>query len=200
MSVALGALLAAAHLVSLPVEVMKTAPKEAPAPEKRYVVLGASGSGGAWESKRDQAESGVPGGEIVLPEAELNAWAEGTFEPVKPDAAQKSPTMMISAGTPNFRVDGDSLRIALENKVYFFGTEGNLVLHARGGFEREGEGWTFRASEALLGALPLHKVPGLLPLVAARFSPAEKPEAVAKVLARAKNISVRDGAVVIEMP
>ena len=44
LSIVLGALLGGLHLASQPVEVMKTAPKEAPPADKLYYVMGAAGS------------------------------------------------------------------------------------------------------------------------------------------------------------
>lgn len=198
LSVAVGAILAAVHLASQPVEVMKTAPKEAPPPEKLYLVLGESGGAGkAWQTKQDGLEAGS--GVISLKESELNAWSEATFEVAKLDDAQKNGTVMILAGVPNFRIEGSDLRVALVNTLNFFGSEAPLVLQARGGFEKGASGWRFVPSEARLGALPLHKIPALLPVLADRFGADRLPAVVDKVMREAQDISVRDGALVVGM-
>ena len=63
LSITLGGLLGGIHLASQPVEVMKTAPKEAPPADKLYYVMGAAGStaGKSWETKRDVLASGAAG-------------------------------------------------------------------------------------------------------------------------------------------
>lgn len=200
LSVAVGVILAAIHLASQPVTVMKTAPKEAPQDGKLYYVMGAPGStaGKAWQAKQDSlAANGA--GVISLTEAELNAWSEATFEQAKIADENKGRTVMILAGAPNFRFDGQELRIGLVNTVNFFGSESPLVLHARGSFAKDGSGWRFVPSEAHLGALPLHKIPALLSVLADRFGARQPPPVVDKVLHEAKDVAVRDGALVIAM-
>lgn len=200
LSIVLGALLAGVHLAALPVEVMKTAPKEAPADGTRYCVLGAPGAtaGRGWQTKHEAVSENADG-EFAFTEAELNAWSAGTFEPAKLDDDKKGGTMMILAGAPNFRIDGPELQIALVNTVNFFGSESPLVLQGRGGFEKGESGWRFVAREAHLGALPLHKVPVLLSVLADRFGAAQPPPVVEKVLREAREIAVRDDALVIAM-
>lgn len=200
LSIVLGALLAAVHLASQPVEVVKTMPKE-PKEDVLYFVQGTPGSGAgkSWQFKRESLASGAAG-EVTFTEAELNAWSEATFEPVKMEEAEKSSTVMIIAGTPNFRIDGPMLHLGLVNTVNVFGAESPLVLQAKGGFEKTGSGWRFEPAEALLGALPLHRVPALLPLVAARFGGGNPPAEVEKVLTSASELAVRDGALVVGMP
>lgn len=200
LSVTLGAILAGLHLASQPVEVMKTVPKEAPPADKLYYVLGAPGSaaGQSWEIKRDRLLSGGSGG-VMLNESELNAWSEATFEQVKLTDEEKKATVAILAGAPNFRIEGSSLHVGLVNTVHFFGSEAPLVLHARGGFERAGRGWRFHASEARIGALPLHKIPALLSVLADRFGAAQPPQVVEKVMRDSTDLSLRDGALVISL-
>lgn len=198
LSVVLGALLALFHMASRPVEVLKTAPKEASPAGARQVVLGAPGStaGKAWERKRETLEGGV----VAFTEAELNAWSEATFETAKLEENQKGTTVVILAGGPNFRIDGSTLHIALVNTLHFFGSEAPVVLHGRGEFVKGSGGWKFEPAEAYLGGLPLHRMPALLPLVASRFGANQRPAEVEKVLAQATDVALRDGALVITMP
>ena len=198
LSLVLGALLALVHLASLPVEVLKTEPKEDAPVEGRKIVLGAPGStaGVAWERKRET----LGGGAVTFTEAELNAWSAATFTAAKLEEGQKGSTVVILAGEPNFRVVGSHLQIALVNTLHFFGSEAPVVLHGRGEFAKEGSRWKFVPVEAYLGGLPLHRVPALLPLVAARFGANQRPAEVEKVLAQASEIAVRDGALSITMP
>jgi hypothetical protein len=200
LSIVLGALLGGLHLASQPVEVMKTAPKEAPPADKLYYVMGAAGSTAAktWQTKRDMLAGGS--GSVALSEAELNAWSESTREPAKIADDQKGQTVMILGGVPNFRIEGTTLHVGLVNTVNFFGSEAPLVLQAKGGFERSGSGWRFVASEAKLGAFPLHRVPALLSTLADRFGASQLPPVVDTVLSNARDIAVRDGSLVIALP
>ncbi len=198
LSLVLGALIAVIYLAVQPVEVLRTAPADEAAPGARQLVLGAAGStaGVAWERKREALD----GGTLSFTEAELNAWSDATFEKATLEEDKKGSTMVILAGAPNFRIDGPQLQVGLVNTLHFFGTDVPLVLYGRGAFEREGGAWRFAAREAYLGALPLHRVPALMPIVASRFGASQKPAEVEKILANATEIALRDGALVITMP
>jgi hypothetical protein len=200
LSIVLGALLAGVHLASQPVEVMKTAPKEAPPANKLYYVLGATGAaaGKGWEMKSELLAA-AGSGSVTLSEAELNAWSESTFAPVKLSEEERGSTIAILAGAPNFRIEGSSLHVGLVNTAIFFGSEAPLVMHAQGSFARSGNGWRFLPSEARLGALPLHRIPALLSVLADRFGAANPPAVVEKVLRDANEIAVRDGSLVISL-
>jgi hypothetical protein len=198
LSLVLGCLFALLYLAVQPVEVLQTAPKDATEEGARQLLLGAAGStaGVAWQTKRESIE----GGTTSFTEAELNAWSEATFEPVQLAEDQKGTTVVILAGTPNFRIDGRELQVGLVNAFHFFGAEAAVVLYGRGEFA-QGEGrWRFAPREAYLGALPLHRLPALLPLIASRFGASQLPAEVEKVLSSATEIALRDGALVITMP
>lgn len=202
LSVIVGGLLAAVHLVSLPVEMLKTAPKEAPAKGARIFIAGESGAsaGRAWQPKRDGLAAGTSGRQ-TWSEAELNAWSAATFEPAKlnkDDAADKM--VLVTGGIPDFRFDGAALQLGMVNKVHLLGSETPLVLQARGGFVRTNAGWIYAPTEARLGALPLHKIPTLMSLVAGRFVARPFPAEVEKALQNAHEIAVREGALVIALP
>jgi hypothetical protein len=76
-----------------------------------------------------------------------------------------------------------------------------LVVQARGGFESTGEGWRYAPKEVYLGCLPVHRIPALLELVAARFgAPGGLPPEVVTVLARATAITVTPEELVVRVP
>jgi hypothetical protein len=136
----------------------------------------------------------------VFTEAELNAWSEETFQPVKLDDEAKKSSVTVVAGAPNFRIEDSLLQVGLVNKVHFFGKEAPLVLWAKGRFEKTDKAWAYRPEEAMLGGLPLHKIPALLPHVARRFGAGNLPEEVVKVLAEAREIEVRQGGLTVVLP
>lgn len=202
LSIVVGGLLAAVYLISLPVEVLKTAPKEAPGKDARIFIAGQSGAsaGRAWQAKRDALAAGTTGRQ-AFSEAELNAWSVATFEAAKLQkdvAADKM--VLVTGGIPDFRIDGNALQLGMVNTVHLPGSEVPLVLQARGGFVRTNAGWTFAPTEARLGALPIHKIPGLLSLVAERFVMKPFPAEVEKALQSAHEFAVREGSLVIGLP
>lgn len=198
LSTVLGALLGVLHLASQRVEVVAEAPKE-PAPGVRYFITGEApkDSGRSLDRKLDLLEN--PGAEVSFSEGELNAWSNQTFKPTKIDEKEKAGTVMIVAGRPNFRFVGTELQLGMENELVVFGSSAPLVLQARGGFERTGDKMHFKANEAYLGALPLHRLPGgVLEAVAGRFTPAA-PKEVAAVIDQASAINVADGQLIVRL-
>lgn len=198
LSIALGATLAVVNLAAQAVEVLSSPPKE-PVPGTTYYIQGAGGSVSGLDRKEDQLKKGT--GEVGITEAELNAWSSATFKPVEVKKEDKADTVMIIAGKPNFRLVGKELQVGSVNTVNFFGSEAPLVLQARGVFVRANSGVRFQPNTAYLGALPLHRLPALIPLVAERFGAGSTlPPAVDKVLKGASEMSVRDGELVVRMP
>lgn len=196
-AIALGALLGCFHLASKPVQVVSTLPNE-PVAGTRYFVQGAAGSGSTWERKLERLKTAS--GEFGLTEADLNGWATAGFAEAKVEDAESIPVMIV-AGKPNFRIQGTELQVGAINRVLFFGSPSPLVLQAKGGFEREGSKWVFAPKESFLGGLALHRVPALQSLVAGRFGAKDAlPEDVKNLLARATQISVVNGEVLLRMP
>jgi hypothetical protein len=198
LSLVLGVLVAFVYLIVQPVEVLTSAPKEEPA--GTVLLLGAPGAGNAsWEEKRDALVGGSLK-EVTLTESELNAWAGARFEPVKVEEDVKKTSFFIAAATPNFRIEGGLLQVGMVNTAYVYGHEGPLVLQAKGRFVAGAQGWSFTPEEALLGALPLHKIPAVLPFVASRFGANNLPEEVTTVLTKAREISVRADGLTLALP
>ena len=199
-SVVLGALLAVLHLMAQPVEVLTAEPNER-AEGVKYFIKGAPGGekGRVWQAKFSRITDGS--GEVKLSENELNTWAGDSFEEVKLSEEEKASSLLIIAGTPNFRLIGSALQIGTENQLVFFGSEAPLILQATGAFAREGQRWKFVPTEAYLGGLPLHRAPLLMALAAKRFGPtAALPEEVEKLLTQATQIAIADDELVVRMP
>ncbi len=198
-SLLFGVVLAALSLVFKPVEVVKNPPKE-PEAGRIYYVAGEAGRVGAktWESK-GAALSAAESGTYLLSEADLNGWATARFE--QAPAPEGTPLALV-AGVPNFRVDGDTLQAGAQNKLLVSGMEIPLIVQFSGGFEQSGAGgWTFVPQTGYLGSLPLHKAPGVMEAVMRALGGAgEGTEEVAKILARAKTVTVVSSNVVVAMP
>ncbi len=198
LSVGLGGFVAAVSLVARPVEVVRSAPKE-PAEGKVYFVQGEAGrsASASWEAKGRAIIAGESG-EYVFSESELNAWANARFE--QGQVPEGTPFAVV-AGVPNFRVDGQSLQIGMVNRILTLAGEAPLVAQVRGRLERGSAGWTYVPDEAWLGGLALHKIPGALPAVIARFvGPGEAADEVKAALGKAVAVALVEGGLVVAMP
>lgn len=200
LSVSLGALLAVLHLISRPVEIVRTVPKE-PTEGVRYVIEGATGSsaGNRWKIKVKRLVEKIPG-EYAFTDAEINAWAEGTFEKAEPPAGE-TPSFALLAGVPNFHAGADRLHIVTSNDLLLLGGVSKLVIEANGSFKQEAEGWSFVPAEFYLGGLPAHKLPVLAGVLFDRFSKAQAvPADASSILRSASSISVAEGSLAVHMP
>ncbi|TAG32862.1 MAG: hypothetical protein EAZ36_01615 [Verrucomicrobia bacterium] len=196
-AVLLGAIVAALHLASKPVEVVATLPKE-PTEGVRYFVLGATSSTGKAENSLESLRAAS--GELKLAERDLNAWAATAFTEMKVEDPETVPFVIV-AGKPNFRIAGTELQVGAINRVWFFGSSASLVLQATGSFTKQNAQWAFRARESFLGSLALHRFPLLQSFVASRFIAKDTvPEDAKALLTRAAEMSVANGALVVRMP
>lgn len=201
LSVALGGLLAVAHLIFRPVEIVRSIPKE-PTAGVRYVIEGAAGSSASarWKVKVRRLVDKIPG-DYTFSAAEINAWADGTFDKAEVPKGETPPSFALLAGVPNFNLAGGQLHITTSNDLLLFGGASKLVIETSGTFKQEAEGWHFEPAEFYFGGLPAHK---LLPLAAVlydRFSKAQAaPADASSVLRNASSITITDAALVVHMP
>jgi hypothetical protein len=169
LGLAAGVALAAVYLVFKPVQAVKEPPKE-PAKGVVYYLAGKTDAnkGRAYQQK---VTAFVNGGSVIATEEELNAWATaiggGSATPAKPGAAPApgapaaaASNEFLSASGLNFRLEGDRLHIAQKVLLNYFGLAKEVVMQAKGGFARTGDGFVFRAEELYLGSCPLHAIPG----------------------------------------
>jgi hypothetical protein len=200
LGVSLGALLAVMHLISRPVEIVSAFPKE-PVPGVRYSLEGVSGSmaGTRWKIKTQRIADKAPGG-YSFTDAELNAWAGSTFRKAEV-LKDQTPRFALLTGVPNFRIEGERLKIVTANDLIIFGWLVELVIEAEGTFAKEADGWHYVPSELHLGGFPAHKMPILASLLVKRlgtssFVPAE----TVGVMASATDIGIASDALVVKMP
>ena len=158
-----GVVAACAYLVFKPVQTVK----ETPADAVRSVVYYVPGStdaarGRGWQAKQAAL---VSGGEVLLSEPELNAWAAslGGSAPAAAAAGGNAAASgdFISASGLNFRLEGEQLQIAQKVLLNYFGATKEVIMQARGGFRRTSDGsFAFKPEQVHLGSCPLHLVPG----------------------------------------
>lgn len=166
LSLALGAALAFVHLAAKPVSVVKQLPEQPVADVVYYV------EGSRQPSKTRQAvakqRAFLEGKSVELTEDELNQ----LVTPASPSAGNKSEAekgAAVTAGTPNFRISDGVLQVAVLLSVKVAGVDRDIIVQARGGFEKRGETFVFAPNELYLGSCPLQRLPVLRGLIMDRL-------------------------------
>ncbi len=203
LSVALGVLLAAVHLIFKPVEVVAK-PADAIEPGRVYVVDGAVNSSKArqWTRKRQILAEGNTA-EVTFTEEELNAWV-ASAAPTNPKgapAAAAGPEPLFAPDRVNFRIADGVLQVALLGKFSLFGITQDMVFHTRGKFVEGAAGFEFTADELYLGSLPTHIVPNLKPFLVKRIMAAQAlPEDLKATWAKLKLVAVENNTLRLVLP
>ncbi len=155
LSVLLGSVLAAAYLIVQPVETVRTLPAE-PDPAKTYYVTGSARSalGGQWLRKRQMV---VEGGtfEIRFNEDELNTWMTSSI--ANPDDRETGG--VLTATGVNFRVRDGVMQIGMPCTLSLLGLQRDVIVQAKGGFERGAEQFVFAPDSVLIGQLAVDRIP-----------------------------------------
>lgn len=126
-----------------------------------------------WMRKRQLLTEGQTG-EIVLTEAELNAWATAS---IKAPAANDTATVV--PGALNFRIHQGLLQLSAPVTINLAGSH-PVVFQTRGDFRQQGDVFVFRPEELYLGSLPAHRIPGLADALLAKLAESQPlPEDVA---------------------
>lgn len=220
LSIALGIVLAAAHLIAKPVSVVKELPAEADRPSDMvYLIEGShdANKGRQWKVKQQQF---MAGHSVVLNEDELNAAVLALSAPAKPepakapapqpkkgDAAKKpepakkadAPAAQalateVAPGLPNFRIRDGEMQIAVPVTVNALSLTLSLQVQARGGFEKQGDHFVYAPSTLLIGSLPVNRIPMLEDYVLEKFYAGQKyPAELVEVWSKLNQVSI-DGA------
>ncbi len=176
LSLVLGVLLAALHLIFKPVEVVKKT-EDAVEVKNVYFVEGAVNSSKArqWTRKRQMLTEGAAV-DVVFSEEELNAWmASAAPKPAAPAAgAAAAQPAMIQPESINFRIQEGVLQVGLLGKLSAMGYERGLIVQARGTFAPGTEGFVFVPAEFYIGSLPAHVLPGLTDFLMKRLGGAQE--------------------------
>lgn len=193
LSILAGALLAAAHLIAKPVEVLTAEPKERE-PGTVYFITGVRG--GDWETK--VATLSNPGARVRFSEGELNGWGERLFERYRLKSSDGTPegeaeAKALARGL-NLRFVEEDLQVGFSMDRLIGSPENKLVVQMLGRFEDSSSGWGYVPTTGYLGSLPLHKVPGALAVARSYF------KKWAPELAKASSVAVNDGVLVVTMP
>jgi hypothetical protein len=198
LSVVLGVVLAAASLVIRPVAAVKEMPKE-PVAGAVYYLEGSkdSNKGRSWTAKQQQLVSGlsvtVTEEELNTAVAVLNAPASGKPGVKDEPAAEAKPSVFVP-GPPNFRIRDGQMQIGVPVAVAAFDLGLNILVQARGGFEKKGDRFVFSPDTLLIGSCAVDKIPGVTGLVLQKLVGAQAvPEAIATAWGKLANVTI-DGA------
>jgi hypothetical protein len=197
LSVALGGLLAALHLVFKPVEVVAK-PADMIESGRVYVVDGAVNSSKArqWTRKRQVLAEGNAA-EVTFTEEELNAWVASAT----PARQKAEPEALFAPERVNFRIADGVMQVALLGKFSLFGISHEMVFHTRGKFIEGTAGFAFTADELYLGSLPTHLVPKLKPFLVERIVAAQElPEDLKATWAKLKLVAVEGDTLRLVLP
>jgi hypothetical protein len=134
LSLLLGMALAAAYLVTKPVETVREMPKE-PIPGQIYLVEGSKDGtkGRQWKAKQLQL---IAGTSVNLTEDELNTAVAVLNAPkAKPAGAKEEETAAeaekLALGALNFRIRGGEMQVAVPVTLNVLGLGTTVMVHAR---------------------------------------------------------------------
>lgn len=208
LSVVIGVVLAAVYLVTKPVATVKELPKE-PVVGMVYHLEGSKDAtkGRTWVAKRQQL---VAGQSVAVSEEELNAAIAGINAPApkKPGAKAEEPAPAPEAkpgpfkpGTPNFRIRDGEVQISVPVTVNTFDLGLNVLVQARGSFEKHGDQFVFAPKTLLVGSCPVEKLPGVAGAALRQFLGAQAiPDDIASAWAKLANVSVEGALLKLDAP
>ncbi len=208
LSVVIGVVLAAAYLVTKPVTTVKELPKE-PVAGMVYFIEGSKDAtkGRSWVAKRQQLVAGMS---VQVTEEEINAAIAGVNAPApkKPGAKAEAPAPEpeakpghFAAGAPNFRIRDGEVQISVPVTVNTLELGLNLLVQARGSFEKQGDHFVFSPRTLLVGSCPVEKLPGVAGAALRQFLGAQAiPEDIAGAWAKLANVSVEGALLKLEAP
>lgn len=193
LSLVLGVALGAVVLVIKPVVTVKELPKE-PVTGAVYYIEGAR-DGSLGRQVLAKRKAFTSGQSVKVTEQEVNALADATNAPAaKPGEKAPAPTAaegLLSTGTPNVRIHGGSMQIAVPVTVDLLGFTQKVMIQARGGFEKDGDGFAYEPSELYLGSCPVQRLPFLSSYVRHKlFTSHPIPEDLAAAWAKLANVSI----------
>jgi len=206
LSVVIGVVLAAVYLVTKPVTTVKELPKE-PVAGMVYFIEGSKDAtkGRSWVAKRQQLVAGMS---VQVTEEELNAAIAGLNAPApkKPgakaeEAAPEAKPSHFQASAPNVRIRDSEVQISVPVTVNTLELGLNVLVQARGTFEKQGDQFVFAPKTLLVGSCPVEKIPSVAGAVVRQFLGAQAiPEDISGAWAKLANVSVEGALLKLEAP
>ena len=206
LSVALGAVLGAAYLITKPVQTVKEIPKDAPTGAV-YYLEGARDFNKSMviEEKRKELSAGQS---VAVEEGELNAFIGSLSKPSGPAAskpadknAPPADQKMIEAGTLNIRIRGGKIQFATPVNYNIYGFTGAIIVQATGTFVKDGPGFVFKPESSYAGGLPLARILIVKDIIFGKFLFAlPVPEDIRSAWSKASDVSIEGSTLKLKMP
>lgn len=162
LGVFLGISTSAGMLILEPVRISRKVPTEEDKQGEIYYVAGTRiGSKGAqWLSKKQAFEEGRSG-ELSLVEEELNQWMRASYESRKSRLELPAINMEVRADLPVFRIADGVLQVGMPVEYSSFGKRWKIYTQVQGGFEKEGNVFSFVPERLYVGSCPVPNTQGI---------------------------------------
>ena len=176
LSVLLGAVLAAAFLITKPVEKVRAIPDE-PVHNQVYYIEGAKSGGGQWLRKKQMFIEGAAM-EIQL--------------------SENSPPL-IAFRDVNFRIVNNTLQVGIPTELNFPMFSRSIIVQATGGYLLSGDRFELKLDRLMVGSLAVHRIPILSSIVAGRlFASQEVGEEVYEAWDSLSVVAIEDNQLTLE--
>lgn len=208
LSLVLGVVLGAVLLVIRPVAQVKELPKEADRDPKAVYYIEGSRDGSKARQALAKRKAFVEGQAVEANEDELNSLVGAAPAPAAPKPGAKkdekaappsSPSGdFITAGTPNFRIREGQLQIGIPVTLNAIGQK--VIVQARGGFVKKGDGFVYEPAQLYLGSCPVQRLPFLAGFVGGKILGAQAiPEDIATAWKKVTNVTIEGNTVKVAM-
>jgi hypothetical protein len=205
LSLVLGVVLAAAHLVIKPVATVRELPKS-PVAGNVYFLEGSkdTNKGNTWLRKR---QAFLDGQSIDLTEDELNTAVATPIEKPKGGAGQPASAAkpapandtLLTPGPVNFRIDGGQVQVGVPVKVNLL--DATVIVQATGGFVKKGDTFTFVPKVFFVGSCAVDRLPMVKGLIMGRLFAAQSvPKELTDAWTKLANVSVDGKTLKLAMP
>jgi len=173
LSIVLGAVIAAALLVARPVVTARQTPKAADVDPQAVTYIPGARDPGKVRSALAKRKAFGEGQSVTLAEEELNALGAlpaatlaspaGELPPPAPAAAGGAKPAASEAtferGAANVRLHDGKLQVAVPVTVNLLGLKPQIIIQARGGFEKQAAGFAYVPEVLYVGSLPVDRLP-----------------------------------------
>ena len=205
LSLVLGVVLAATHLILKPVTPSREMPKS-PVTGSVYFIEGSKDTnrGNTWLRKR---QAFLDGQSIDLTEDELNTAVATPIEKPKGGAGQPASAAkpapandaLLTPGPVNFRIDGGQLQVGVPVKVNLL--DATVIVQATGGIVKKGDTFTFVPKAFYVGSCAVDRLPMVEGLIMGRrFAAQSVPKELTDAWAKLANVSVEGKTLKLSMP
>lgn len=208
LSLVLGVVLGAALLVIKPVAQVKELPKEADRDAKAVYYIEGSRDGAKARQALAKRKAFVEGQSVEANEDELNSLVSAAPAPPAPKPGAKkdekaapppAPSSdLFTVGTPNFRIREGQLQIGIPVTLNAIGQK--VIVQARGGFVKKGDGFVYEPEQLYLGSCPVQRLPFLAGFVGGKILGTQAiPEDIVTAWKKVTNVTVEGNTVKVAM-